>query len=167
MNSKSPVEVAFQEELATNMMMVEVCEQIADGGKLIDICQQMGLRTSTIYSLTRRVPEFRKMYDDARVFHADAIFDEILHIADTPLEVERVITRRDGSREVVVEDMVDHRRLQIDSRFKVASKLRRSAYGERHTHEHQGPEGGPIPVIVATMTAAEAVEAYRLTLNAE
>jgi hypothetical protein len=61
-------------------------------------------------------PEFRDHYARAREAQTEAMAEEVLEIADTPLEGERVEegSNKDGAFEKTVrEDMLGHRRLQI------------------------------------------------------
>ena len=46
---------------------------------------------------------------------ADVLFDEMLHIADTPVVGLKTITKASGV-ETVEGGMIEHRRLQIDAR---------------------------------------------------
>ena len=66
----------------------------------------------------------------AREQQAQILFDQIVDIADTPKEGATVITRG-GRRETRVGDMTEHRRLQIEARKWVLSKLLPKKYGDR------------------------------------
>ena len=68
----------------------------------------------------------------AREAQADAFAEEIIDIADTPLERERVEegSNKDGVfGRTVREDMLGHRRLQVDTRRWLMAKLQPKKYG--------------------------------------
>jgi terminase small subunit-like protein len=87
-------------------------------------------RQATIYRWLQTHPEFRERYALAREQQGQILFDQIVDIADTPKEGATVITRG-GWRERRVGDMTEHRRLQIDARKWVLSKLLPKKYGDR------------------------------------
>jgi hypothetical protein len=74
---------------------------------------------------------------------ADTIFDEMLDISNNIKGGKKVITKPGGT-ETTIADMIEHRRLQIETRKWVAGKLRPKKYGEKIDHTHAGPDGGPI-----------------------
>ncbi|NKJ03465.1 hypothetical protein FHT29_000410 [Rhizobium sp. SG741] len=72
------------------------------------------------------------MYARAREAQADALFDEILDIANTPITGEKTKVDKDGNViEMTKADMIEHRRLQIDARKWMAGKLRPKVYGDK------------------------------------
>lgn len=73
---------------------------------------------------------FRAQYARAREEQADALFDECLDIADTPLRVPRKV-KRGGKMVTEYFDSIEQRRLQIDVRKWMAGKLRPKAYGDK------------------------------------
>jgi hypothetical protein len=87
-------------------------------------------RQATIYCWLRTHHEFRERYALAREQQAQILFDQIVDIADTPKE-GATVTTRGGRRERRVGDMTEHRRLQIDARKWVLSKLLPKKYGDR------------------------------------
>lgn len=63
---------------------------------------------------------------------ADVLFDEILDIANTPIEGTKTKLDKDGEVvEISKGDMIEHRRLQIDARKWMAGKLRPKVYGDK------------------------------------
>lgn len=57
--------------------------------------------------------------------------EDILDIADTPQIGAVTKTKPDGSVETREGDMIEHRRLQVDARKWLASKLKPKKYGDR------------------------------------
>lgn len=94
---------------------------------------------------------FREQYARAREAQADALFDEALHIADSPLEGVKTKTTSDGKIEESRGDMIEHRRLQVDTRKWMVAKLAPKKYGDKI--EHSGPDGGPVQIVIATTDA--------------
>jgi len=132
-----------------------LCAELALGRSLRSVCRDEGMPSMTVVmGWLRLSPEFQQQYARAKDEAADALVEEMLDIADTPLEgvtekfemvkmpnpddpelpdVEefRIVERK-------VEDMLGHRKLQVDTRRWVASKLKPKKYGDRTQHEHTG-----------------------------
>ena len=125
-----------------------ICEKLVEGESLRAICRQDGMPgLSTVFRWLGEHDGFRDQYARAREAQADTYADEITLIADTPMEgvieeyERRMIDNPDDPEgekveEFVlvkrrVEDMLAHRKLQIDTRKWVASKLKPKKYGEK------------------------------------
>lgn len=116
-----------------------ICERIANGESLKAICDEGGMPSqSMVFRWLASDEAFRERYARAREVQADALFDEILVIADTPVLGEKTKTDKDGNTEVTTGDMIEHRRLQIDARKWMAAKLRPKKYGDKLELEHNG-----------------------------
>jgi hypothetical protein len=123
-----------------------ICERLVEGESLRAICLSDDMpHRGTVFRWLEAHEDFRDQYTRAREAQADTLADEITHIADTPLVGQtRKIT--DDGIEITEEDMLGHRRLQIDARKWIASKLKPKKYGEKLEQTHQGPGGGPIVI---------------------
>jgi hypothetical protein len=66
----------------------------------------------------------------ARDIGYDAIAEECLRIADTPHMGQKQVMGEDGAT-VTVEDMLGHRKLQVETRLKLLAKFHPSKYGDR------------------------------------
>lgn len=109
-----------------------ICERIACGESLRAICADPEMPVlSTVFKWLNDVDGFSDQYARARETQADTIFDEILHIADTPVEGVRVKVDGKGEEEITREDMLGHRKLQIDARRWMAGKLAPKKYGDK------------------------------------
>jgi hypothetical protein len=62
---------------------------------------------------------------------ADVVFDELIEIADTPVEGEKVKIDKDGNEEVQRGDMIEHRRLQVDARKWALARMAPKKYGDK------------------------------------
>lgn len=133
-----------------------ICDRLAGGESLAAICSssEMPCR-STVFKWLAEKPEFSDLYARAREAQADALADEIVHIADTPQIGSKTVSKATGL-EITEGDMIEHRRLQVDARKWMAAKLAPKKYGERLGVEHSG-----------TVQLADALEAARKRVKSD
>src|SRR5277367_185696 len=144
----------FTEELADL-----ICERIANGESLHAICGEDGMPAqSSVFKWLIEHADFAEKYAHARIAQADVLFDEMLHIADTPVVGVKTITKASGV-ETVEGDMIEHRRLQIDARKWIIARMAPKKYGDKQALEHSGPDGGPMEVAAVTYTDADRANA--------
>lgn len=97
----------------TDEIKNEICDRIAEGESLVQICADSGMPArSTVFKYLRIDDEFADKYARAREAQADSFFDEIVSIAD-------------------VEEDTNKARVRIDARKWAAGKLRPKKYGDR------------------------------------
>lgn len=134
-----------------------ICERIADGNSLRTICAEDGMpNKATVLRWISSNDAFRDQYARAREAQADALFDEILAIADAPRIGEKIKIDKDGNKEITRGDMIEHRRLQVDTRKWMASKLLPKKYGDKQQLEHSGVDGAPlVPIINLSLSGAK------------
>jgi hypothetical protein len=119
--------VAFSQEVFD-----AICEQIAEGKSLRSVCAQDGMPGTT--SVMRWLKEdeggaLRAQYAQARESQADALFDEILEIAD---DGRNDWTKaNDGGGHEANGENIQRSRLRIDARKWMAGKLRPKVYGDK------------------------------------
>jgi hypothetical protein len=135
----------------TQEIAQEICLRLAEGEPLRQICRDDGM------------PEWRTIYDwmyrddalgeagvglsaaiaRAREIGYDKMAEECLELADTPKWGTKQVESEDG---IVVtrEDMLGHRKLQIETRLKLLAKWNPKKYGERLTHA--GDADNPVAV---------------------
>lgn len=93
----------------------EICALIADGNSVKTICEMDDMPSRmTVYRWLEANENFRDKYARAKEEHADAIFDDIIHIADTENDSQKA-------------------RVRIDARKWVAGKIKPKKYGEKST----------------------------------
>lgn len=123
-----------------------IVEWIADGKPLREFCRQHEIAWKTVYNWLEAEPSFATRFARARDIGADAIAEQALEIANTPMEgVRREIGGKDGNKEVY-EDMLGHRKLQVETRLKLLAKWNPKKYGDRIDHSLSGKDGGPIVI---------------------
>jgi hypothetical protein len=116
-----------------------ICAEIAVGKSLYKIAMEHACVPSlqTVYHWTRVFPEFSLMYTRAREDQQSYYVDQLVAISD------------DNSIPS------DQKRVMVDTRKWLASKLNRTTYGDVNKTEHTGPGGGPIQTQqVATIDAS-------------
>lgn len=111
-----------------------ICERIADGESLRDICQSDDMPArSTVFKWLSEQPSFSDRYTRAREEQADAIFDEALSIADDARNDWMERHNQDGESVgwQLNGEHVQRSRLRIETRKWVAGKLRPKVYGDK------------------------------------
>jgi hypothetical protein len=74
---------------------------------------------------------FRDQYARAADDRADAMFEDMLEIADTPVTAEKVTTKPDGKREVTTGDAVERSKLRVDARKWALARMAPKKYGDK------------------------------------
>ncbi|WP_338469060.1 terminase small subunit protein [Sphingomonas sp. gentR] len=112
-----------------------ICELLAEGQSLRAICaaEDMPSQSAVFRWLAdENRATFRQQYARAREAQADALFDEMLDIADDGSNDWMERRRQDGSTdEVLNSEHVQRSKLRIDARKWMASKLNPKVYGDK------------------------------------
>lgn len=107
----------------------EICTLLVSGDSLRTICKGEGMPAiSTVMTWLNDVPDFQAQYTCARGKQADAIFDEMLDIAD---ESENDYIDLGDGRKVVDQEAIQRARLRIDTRKWVLGKMKPKRYGDK------------------------------------
>ena len=108
-----------------------ICTMIAGGTTLRAICRLDDMPAwQTVYRWLEANEGFRDRFARARLTGFDAIAQEALDIADTTQAGVRRKVNADGVEETI-EDMLGHRKLQIETRLKLLAKWDPKRYGDR------------------------------------
>jgi len=110
-----------------------ICERLAVGESLRSICRDDAMPSmASIFLWLSKHPEFSEQYAHAREAQAESHADRIVEIAD--------------------DDTIDpnHKRIMVDARKWVASKLKPKRYGDKAEVEHKGDVG--LTVVVKRFT---------------
>ena len=103
-----------------------ICSEIALGKSLSKITSENNFGMTSVFMWLRTDEDFLKNYTRAKEEQAETFADSIVDLADAPIERDQVFGRIDSAA-------VNLRRLQIDSRKWVASKLKPKKYGDSTT----------------------------------
>jgi hypothetical protein len=120
--------------------MALICERMAEGKSLRQICAEEGMPSKTLVMRWLNVPgngAFVDHYARAREALADAYAEQIIEIVDSK------------------DEDANSRRVRMDARKWVASKLAPKKYGEKIGHEHAGIDGGPILIATGVIRAGD------------
>lgn len=109
---------------------------------------------STFYRWIQKKPKLRDMFAAAKKLQLSLLADEILEIANTP-KPGVVIVEKNGKKERRMADMTEHRKIQIDARKWILSKLDPMKYGDMSRIQGTGADkldeltaamkAGPVP----------------------
>ena len=135
-----------------------MCEQLSEGIPLREICRQEGFPAwRTVYDWMRKDPDLSTAIAHARDVGYDAMAEECLLIADTPLLGEEVSESetpegKDEAGNVIIKktvtvkkvDMLGHRKLQIETRLKLLAKFNPKKYGDKVVHS--GDDENPVVI---------------------
>ena len=128
-----------------------LCMRMEDGESVRTICldeDMPGRATVYRWLADEENKSFRDQYARAIDARAEKIFEEIIDIADTPVEAEKVTTKADGKREITTGDAVERSKLRVDARKWVVARLAPKKYGEKLNIEATGKDGAPLPPAV-------------------
>ena len=104
---------------------------LSEGNTLMDFCRvEVHPSFRTIYNWQAEDPVFDANIARARDIGHDAISEECLRIADNTLLGERRKESENGL-EITHEDMLGHRKLQIETRLKLLAKWNPKKYGDK------------------------------------
>lgn len=119
-----------------------ICSQLADGMTLNQVCKQDGMpdeKAVRMWAL-EDLNGFSPKYTRARELGYLKMADEILEIANTPVIGIRTVNKPNGT-ETTEADMIEHRRLQVDTRKWMLSKMLPKIYGDKIAVDHAGSVG--------------------------
>ncbi len=123
------------EHIASGQSLRSFCLQKREDGKMRAIEGRPSMMT--VLRWRAQIPEFSRMYDQARLDQADSLVDEIIDIAD--------------------DESIDpkSRRVRVDSRKWCASKMKPKVYGDRVAVT--GADGAPpVGVMAVPMQLSDA-----------
>lgn len=116
-----------------------ICARLAEGESLRAICSDEDMPAmSSVFLWLGKHPEFSERYARAREAQADALFEDILEIAD---DARNDWMERKGEGDAGWQANGEHlhrSRLRIDARKWMAGKLRPKVYGEKLDLNHGG-----------------------------
>lgn len=133
----------------TQSIFDEICERISDGESLRSICRDEHMPTKTsVFRWLAADKVLSDQYARSREAQADALFDDILEIADNS---KNDWMEKRGEEDVgwlLNGDHIARTKVRIDARKWMAGKMRPKVYGDKVDHTHAGPDGGPLSVTI-------------------
>jgi|ERR1035437_479926 hypothetical protein len=124
----------------------EIHAWIESGQTLRAYCRQDGKPSySTVYDWLEEDALQNTRFAHAREIGEDVIAQECLEIADTTQVGEIVTQKADGSQEIKSADMIEHRKLRIETRLKLLAKWNPKKYGDKTAIT--GADGGAIQIV--------------------
>lgn len=139
-----------------------ICEQLKLGRSVESISKEPGMPTwGAFLEWVRSDPKIAEDYARAREIGYSLLADEIIALSDKTHEWVMVQELDSDGRAVLDEqgqprlrkvlaplsaDMIAHKRVQIDTRKWMLSKMLPKVYGDKVTQEHTGAGGGPIAI---------------------
>ena len=115
----------------TPELAAEICERLSNGEPLRQICRDAHMPAwQKIYEWMAKDENLSGAIACAREQGYEAIAEEALIIADTPVFGQKQVMSDQGTS-TTVEDMLGHRKLQIETRLKLLAKWNPKKYGDK------------------------------------
>jgi hypothetical protein len=109
---------------------------VANGESLRNALKKVELAPETFYRWIDENEEWAKQYARACEGRADAIFEDILSIADDTSADKKVINVGEDVKEVVDHEAIQRSKLRVDARKWFLSKMNPTKYGDRIIQDH-------------------------------
>ena len=152
----------FSQELADR-----ICERLCNGESLRSICDDKDMPgLTTVFRWLQNNESFREFYTRARETQADALFDELLNIADDGRNdwMERQLPDKTKGWQENGE-AIRRSALRVDARKWIVSKLLPRKYSDKAQVELTGAGGGPVQVQALTIDARDLMPEHREALK--
>jgi len=109
----------------------EICERLSEGEPLRQICRDAHMPAwRTVYDWMGRSEDLAASIARARDIGYDKLAEECLEIADNIQLGQRQVMTDEGTS-TTIEDMLGHRKLQIETRLKLLAKFHPTKYGDK------------------------------------
>ena len=121
----------------TEELSEQICALVSNGVNLRSVCRMEGMPAwRTVYDWVGDRPDFAARLARARDLGYDALAEEALEIANTPhIGQKKVFSSGAGEDEdsmtVTEDDMLGHRKLQIETRLKLLACWNPKKYGNK------------------------------------
>lgn len=117
----------------------EICDRLAQGESLRAICEDLHMPSERAvrFWVLDDLNGFASQYARARAVGYERMAEEILAISDTPMVGTKSVSKATGL-EITEGDMIEHRRLQVDTRKWMLAKMLPKVYGDKQHVELTG-----------------------------
>lgn len=118
-------------------LFIELCESVVDNNTSFK--REMDVRNVS-YSVFNKIlianPHLAEIYQIARIARCDYLFEEVIEIADTPIQGDEVTTEEDENGVITKtitkrSDQYRHRQIQIDARKWAVQRINPTKYGDK------------------------------------
>lgn len=132
----------------TQELADKICEELALGKSMRTVTEPEDMPAmSSVFKWLRENKQFSEQYEIAKQESADAMAEELLYISDTPVMGEIKTIKANGDIEIKQDEMLGHRRLQVDSRKWLMSKMKPKKYGDKIDVTSGGEKIAPVPIL--------------------
>ena len=139
-------------EIDREIVLPLVYAGVAEGRALSNVLRDDGMPShSTFWRWHMEDEAVRDNLARARVNGVEVHMDDMLEISNTPMIGEKRTVKADGGIEIVQADMIEHRKLMIDTRLKRAQMLAPRKYGPKMALTDG--DGGPLQIVIRDIAA--------------
>ncbi len=140
--------MAYSEE-EIKKVFEKILLDIEKGEPLRQILKKENMPSSqTFFKWLEKDEDKSKLYAHSCGKRADAIFDEIIQIADDATNDFMTITKGDATYNVENKEFVNRSRLRVDARKWIVSKLNPKKYGDKVDYTSNGKEIGTADAVL-------------------
>ena len=143
----------------------QIVAWLSEGRTLRDFCRQEQMPSyPTIFAWLDQDKQFAIDYARAREVGFEILAEEALHIADNQRMGRKIVTNSGGEDDIMTvteEDMLGHRKLQIDTRMRLLKAWHPKKYGDRTVVA--GDDENPVAVEVSFDVFGELLKNIALT----
>jgi hypothetical protein len=137
--------VAAMGIIITDDIFFQICERMVEGESVRSICRDPLMPSiSNFMKCLRDSPSYAESYAKAIQMRADAMFEEILDIADDGTNDFMLKNAEDPTSVVLNGEHVQRSRLRVDTRKWTLARMNSKKYGDKHYVG--GVEDAPIKV---------------------
>ena len=143
----------------TEILAAKICQRIADGESIRAICSDPDMPSTTAvfrWIASGKYDGFRQLYEASMQIRLETLGDGLIELADAPIER--------NAAGAIDSAAVQMRRLQIETRRWILSKLLPRKYGDRMGLDHQG-EGFNLTVVTGVPESFASLEQKRLKIG--
>jgi len=144
--------MAYSEE-EKSAAIENILDLVEKGLSAFKACEQTGIPRKTFEDWTEKDDALSARYTRAREKRADHIFEEMLDIANTP-QIGTIETAKEWGTEIKTADMIEHRRLQIETRKWMLGKMAPKRFGDKLDLTHANPDGTGLTIQVLRLSDA-------------
>ena len=145
--------------ISTETLAAKICQRIADGESIRAICSDPDMPSTTAifrWIANGKYDGFRQLYEASMQIRLETLGDGLIELADAPIER--------NAAGAIDSAAVQMRRLQIETRRWILSKLLPRKYGDRMGLDHQG-EGFNLTVVTGVPESFASLEQKRLKIR--